>query len=99
MTGSARGDDLVTEKRTSRPNIRTTPRARKLSNVLPATPFEGGGPQPVRKVRDSMTAISRMIRAEDLSVVFQPIVHVETIKTFAYEALVRCKVPEFANPT
>ncbi len=35
---------------------------------------------------------------DDLSVVFQPIVALETGKTFGLEALVRCRFPEYANP-
>ncbi len=38
------------------------------------------------------------VRASDLNVVFQPIVDVRTGKTFALEALCRCKWPEYANP-
>jgi EAL domain-containing protein (putative c-di-GMP-specific phosphodiesterase class I) len=34
----------------------------------------------------------------DLDVVFQPIVDMQTGATFAYEALTRCKWPEFKNP-
>jgi EAL domain-containing protein (putative c-di-GMP-specific phosphodiesterase class I) len=34
-----------------------------------------------------------------LSVVFQPIIHLDTGADFATEALVRCSVPEYANPT
>jgi EAL domain-containing protein (putative c-di-GMP-specific phosphodiesterase class I) len=42
---------------------------------------------------------TRLLTAEDLNVVFQPIVSMETGKAWAQEALVRCKWPEFANPT
>src|SRR6267154_3819681 len=34
----------------------------------------------------------------DIAVVFQPIVDMQTGFTFAYEALTRCKWPEFKNP-
>lgn len=40
-----------------------------------------------------------MVQADDLSVVFQPIVRIEPLRPFAYEALVRCRVPELRNPT
>src|SRR4051794_20891004 len=80
---------------TTGPQNRVPPR--KPSNVLATTPFDAV--RPAARRHDSQTAIERMIRAEDLSVVFQPIVHVETLKIFAYEALVRCSVPEFRNPT
>jgi EAL domain-containing protein (putative c-di-GMP-specific phosphodiesterase class I) len=39
------------------------------------------------------------VRAEDLSTVFQPIVRLDTGKLFAYETLVRCRVPGFAPTT
>jgi EAL domain-containing protein (putative c-di-GMP-specific phosphodiesterase class I) len=40
----------------------------------------------------------RRITVGDLGVVFQPIVDVSNGKTFAHEALVRCKRPEYAAP-
>lgn len=43
-------------------------------------------------------ALQSIVRAEDLSVVFQPIVSVRTKRIFAYEALVRCSVPAFSKP-
>ncbi|MBV9948304.1 MAG: EAL domain-containing protein [Myxococcales bacterium] len=36
-----------------------------------------------------------MVSPSDLSAVFQPIVSLETGTTFAYEALVRCRIPNF----
>lgn len=44
------------------------------------------------------TFIGGLVRSEDLSVVFQPIVAMDTGAVFACEALVRCSVPEFRNP-
>lgn len=76
-----------------RPSDKSAPVTR-LTNQFAATPFQGEN----RKPRDSMAAISRFVRADDLSVVFQPIVHFDTLRVFAYEALVRCKVPEFKYP-
>jgi EAL domain-containing protein (putative c-di-GMP-specific phosphodiesterase class I) len=35
----------------------------------------------------------------DLSCVYQPIVHLENGKTFAYEVLARCRVPGLTNPS
>jgi EAL domain-containing protein (putative c-di-GMP-specific phosphodiesterase class I) len=35
---------------------------------------------------------------KDIDIVFQPIVSVATRRTFAYEALTRCRWPELANP-
>jgi EAL domain-containing protein (putative c-di-GMP-specific phosphodiesterase class I) len=40
----------------------------------------------------------RALTVSDIGVVFQPIVDMQTGTTFAHEALVRCKVPEFASP-
>jgi EAL domain-containing protein (putative c-di-GMP-specific phosphodiesterase class I) len=40
-----------------------------------------------------------LVRAEDLSTVFQPIVRLDTGELFAYETLVRCGVPGFAPIT
>jgi EAL domain-containing protein (putative c-di-GMP-specific phosphodiesterase class I) len=40
----------------------------------------------------------RDLTTSDLDVVFQPIVDLQTGFTFAYEALTRCKWPEFKNP-
>jgi EAL domain-containing protein (putative c-di-GMP-specific phosphodiesterase class I) len=40
-----------------------------------------------------------MITARDLSVVFQPIVRVASAEVCAYEALVRCALPEYKSPT
>ncbi|HWZ88326.1 MAG TPA: EAL domain-containing protein [Polyangiaceae bacterium] len=40
----------------------------------------------------------RSITAEDIDMVFQPIVEMETGTLFAHEALVRCKLPQFASP-
>lgn len=41
----------------------------------------------------------REVSADDLDVVFQPIVSLTTGRQFAVEALVRCKWPEFEDPT
>ncbi len=40
----------------------------------------------------------RALTIADIGVVFQPIVEIATGATFAYEALVRCRVPEYAAP-
>jgi len=44
-------------------------------------------------------ALNAFVTRDDLSVVFQPIVRIDPFRIFAYEALVRCRVPEFKNPT
>jgi EAL domain-containing protein (putative c-di-GMP-specific phosphodiesterase class I) len=39
-----------------------------------------------------------LVKPDDLTAVFQPIVSLETGDLFAYEALVRCKIPNFTPP-
>ncbi|MDH5676287.1 MAG: EAL domain-containing protein [Myxococcales bacterium] len=41
----------------------------------------------------------RALGAEDIGVVFQPIVDLQTGRCFAHEALVRCKIEAYRNPT
>jgi EAL domain-containing protein (putative c-di-GMP-specific phosphodiesterase class I) len=48
--------------------------------------------------RDSFLALQGLVHPEDLSVVFQPIVGMQTGELFAYEALVRCARGEFSSP-
>jgi EAL domain-containing protein (putative c-di-GMP-specific phosphodiesterase class I) len=43
-------------------------------------------------------AIRRVLDARDVRVVFQPVVDLRTQKTFAFEALVRSKSPDFETP-
>jgi EAL domain-containing protein (putative c-di-GMP-specific phosphodiesterase class I) len=40
----------------------------------------------------------RSITTNDINMVFQPIVEMETGALFAHEALVRCKLPQYASP-
>ena len=40
----------------------------------------------------------RAITGDDIDMVFQPIVEIETGLLFAHEALVRCKLPQYASP-
>jgi EAL domain-containing protein (putative c-di-GMP-specific phosphodiesterase class I) len=40
----------------------------------------------------------RAITANDINMVFQPIVDIATGELFAHEALVRCKIPQWASP-
>lgn len=40
----------------------------------------------------------RLVRPDDLSVVFQPILDMSTARVFAYEALVRCRIQRFSYP-
>ncbi|MDP3274744.1 MAG: EAL domain-containing protein [Deltaproteobacteria bacterium] len=55
-------------------------------------PPAGKGP------RDSMAALADIIAPSDLSMVFQPICDMHTLEIFAYEALLRCRRPEFSPP-
>jgi EAL domain-containing protein (putative c-di-GMP-specific phosphodiesterase class I) len=48
--------------------------------------------------RDSAVALERMVSAQELSVVFQPIVNLQDASLYAYETLVRCSRATFANP-
>ena len=48
--------------------------------------------------RDSFLALQGLVRPEDLSIVFQPIVGMQNGDLFAYEALVRCTRGEFSSP-
>jgi len=41
----------------------------------------------------------RALTADDIDMVFQPIVDVATGELLAHEALVRCKLPQYASPT
>lgn len=63
-------------------------------NLFASTPFELPAPDD----RGSLYGINQLVCADDLSVVFQPIVHIESLRVFAYEALTRCRVKEYANP-
>lgn len=70
-----------------------------LDNVFTQTPFDQAGSLSGRALADSQTAIETLILAEDLSVVFQPIVRLSTEEVFAYEALTRCSVKAYRDPT
>ena len=48
---------------------------------------------------DSRQALDELLEPKDLSVVFQPIVRLATNEVFAYEALTRCGLPAFRDPT
>ncbi len=50
------------------------------------------------RTRDSQLAMQSLVSPEHLSVVFQPIVDMRTGRVFAYEALVRCNLPELRSP-
>lgn len=68
---------------------------RNKRNSFPASPFPS---PPPREARHSEVALQRFLTADDLSVVFQPIVTLPKMELFACEALVRCSVDEFRAP-
>jgi EAL domain-containing protein (putative c-di-GMP-specific phosphodiesterase class I) len=51
------------------------------------------------EARAAINPLTKLVSPDDLSVVFQPIVRFDPLRIFAYEALVRCRVPEMRNPT
>lgn len=57
------------------------------------------GEEPVRVPQLAPSPSVRGLTRDDIDVVFQPIVNVETRRIFAYEALARCRWPEYTNPT
>ena len=61
------------------------------SNRLSDVPVAAG-------TRAPLVAVCEIVAPEDLSVVFQPIIHMDDGRLFAYEALVRCRVPAYASP-
>jgi EAL domain-containing protein (putative c-di-GMP-specific phosphodiesterase class I) len=85
--------------------------AKVSSNEFPSNPFNlsdesppppAVAPRTPPRVPDggtaSQAALKRFISARDLSVVFQPIIRLATGDVFAYEALVRCELPEYVSP-
>ena len=69
------------------------------SNVFANNPFVTDEPASSRReASTSSDALEMFISTSDLSVVFQPIVRLSTEEVYAYEALVRCAVPEYKNP-
>ena len=71
----------------------------KRENEFSSSPFEIPVTRDAQGRSLSSIALQRFIAASDLSVVFQPIFDATTLKIFAHEALVRCTVPEFSNPS
>ncbi len=64
----------------------------KLKNLIwTSSPPELKNPKKNRPIKS--------IKAEDIGVVYQPIVDLSTGQLFAQEALVRCKIEAYANPT
>jgi EAL domain-containing protein (putative c-di-GMP-specific phosphodiesterase class I) len=48
---------------------------------------------------DSQTSFEAAVKPDELEVVFQPIVSLADRRCFAVEALTRCKLPQFRNPS
>lgn len=73
------------------------PSSNVLSEAPSAQPSDkpDGGPQ---EAQDSLLALMSFVQPGDLSVVFQPIIDLLDGKLFAYEALVRCSLPDFRAP-
>lgn len=87
------------------------PQAPAVAAIHQATTRPPPSPQALAKEATSVTlpiarpvavqdavGLVRDITTADLDVVFQPIVELGRGATFAYEALTRCKWPEFKNP-
>jgi len=69
----------------------------ETANHFAVSPFGVGDGNASSK--DSLQGLRNLIAAEDLSVVFQPIVDVQAPRVYAYEALVRCRIPGFQDPS
>ena len=65
------------------------PQSNSLSGAPSATNVSG---------TDESRFFDQLVKPEDLSAVFQPIVSLDTGELFAYEALVRCRIPNFTPP-
>jgi EAL domain-containing protein (putative c-di-GMP-specific phosphodiesterase class I) len=65
------------------------PPSNSLSGAPSAANVSGGG---------EARFFDQLVKPEDLSAVFQPIVSLDTGELFAYEALVRCRIPNFTPP-
>lgn len=56
------------------------------------------GPDPSPGAAEAKARSVRGLSRDDIDVVFQPIVDLVTHQIFSYEALTRCKWPEYTNP-
>ncbi len=57
-----------------------------------------GAPSALNVAGDRDAKFFELVKPDDLSAVFQPIVSLDGGRLFAYEALVRCKIPNFTPP-
>ncbi len=58
----------------------------------------GAGKTPPSQTDPALTGIRKVLADKAINVVYQPLVDLRTKKIFAYEALVRSKVPEYKSP-
>src|SRR5688500_15469244 len=79
------------EAEASTPPLESGPRSSELPNGRPS-----GGP--FEALRSDPPPNAEGLTAKDIDIVFQPIVSVTSRRTFAYEALTRCRWPSLANP-
>ena len=78
----------------------SSPPNRRTTNQFSVSPFLAAlEEQRLPASSSSLAGMQRLIFAEDLSVVFQPIVRMDSFEIFAYEALVRCRLEAFLDPT
>ncbi len=77
----------------------TSKPSRPGSNTLSLAPSaQVSSVPPPNDPAESLEALHDMVSPEDLAVVFQAIVNLQTGRVFAHEALVRCSVAEFQRP-
>jgi EAL domain-containing protein (putative c-di-GMP-specific phosphodiesterase class I) len=69
------------------------------THVTPAVESVVGCPSAANFDSDLPHFCDGLVKPEDLSTVFQPIVRLDSGELFAYETLVRCKVPGFEPAT
>lgn len=74
------------------------PRSNRLSGAPSASAKPPASEPPLDEAVDSLGALQSFVDPDELSVVFQPIVSLQRRELYAYEALVRCSVPEFRAP-
>jgi len=74
------------------------PTSNRLSGAPSASVKPPASSPPPDEAIDSLTALRSFVDPDELSVVFQPIVSLRRRELYAYEALVRCSVPELRAP-
>jgi EAL domain-containing protein (putative c-di-GMP-specific phosphodiesterase class I) len=76
----------------------STPPATPRATPQPRTNRLSDAPSAATRLDDHEARFFESVRPRDLSAVFQPIVNLASGEVFAYEALVRCAVPQYASP-